>query len=88
MDLQKAFGTVKHKILLSKLEHCGIRGTAWHDSVPIFVIEANMYLLMATTLTALILLVEYHRALSLVHSYSSYINDLPNSSTKQLLSFC
>lgn len=26
VDLQKAFDTVDHKILISKLDHCGIRG--------------------------------------------------------------
>ena len=34
IDLQKAFDTVDHKILLSKLHHCGIRGLAnsWFKS--------------------------------------------------------
>ena len=34
IDLAKAFDTVDHRILLSKLQHCGIRGTAfqWFES--------------------------------------------------------
>ncbi len=34
IDLEKAFDTVNHKILLRKMEHCGIRGIAnqWFTS--------------------------------------------------------
>ena len=30
VDLQKAFDTVDHNILLEKLDYCGIRGVVYH----------------------------------------------------------
>ena len=42
LDLQKAFGTVNHEILLSKLKHYGIKGTLynWFKS---FLCERMLY---------------------------------------------
>ena len=70
IDLRKAFDTVNHKILLTKLEHYGVGGNMlhWFQS---YLSNRKQYVSMENFLNHLELIVVYPKDQSLVH-YSFY----------------
>ena len=61
IDLKKAFDTVDHSIIVTKLDHYGIRGVAqkWLSS---YLENRKLYVLMALTLASYLFRVVYRKA--------------------------
>jgi len=70
VDLQKAFDTVDHNILLKKFQFMGFVAPLSHYLNPTYLIGNNMSLLPIIILLFFLLNMEFHKALSLVHFFS------------------
>ena len=69
IDLQKAFETVEHDIILSKLEHYGVRGLGNEWFKFISQLENNMSQLMVMILILLMQYLVFLKGQFLVHCY-------------------
>ena len=69
IDLSKAFDTLDHKIMLSKLRYYGISGVELNFSVISYQKEYNMSTTLVSVQNLYLLQWEYHKDLSWGHSY-------------------
>ena len=89
IDLKKAFDTVSHAILLTKLNHCGIRGNA-HEWFKLYLCHrGNSVIVSGHDSISLPLTCSVPQGSILGHhSFLLYLNDLPNTSSLLTFHLC
>ena len=81
IDFSKAFDTIKHSVLLDKLRHCGIRGTAL-KLIRDYLTNRKQYVFydISVILTFVMFQLVFPKAVSLdPYFYIIYVNDIINS---------